>query len=366
VSWRSNKGLLYPSETLIKKREEHLLPPIRILVADDHEGWRRQARLLLRVRPELQVICEASDGPEAVQKAEELRPDLILLDISLPKLNGLEAARRIRQLAPESKILFLTQESSADVAQEALSLGALGYVVKARAGTDLLAAVQEVLQGKQFVSSGLSGHSFTQAADAQVSDRLYFEEALATPGPGKKGITRNHEVQFYPDDSSLLAGFASFVEAALKTGNAVIVVATESHRESLLHRLRAGGVDIDTAIGLGRYISLDVAETLSTFMVNDQPDPVRFFKAAGDLIVATAKAAKGKHSRISACGECAPTLCAQGKPEAAIQLERFWDEIARTYDVDILCGYVLGTLDRQPESHIYERICAEHSAVRSQ
>ena len=100
----------------------------------------------------MQVVCEVSDGLEAVQKAEELKPDLILLDIGLPTLNGIEAARQIRKLAPESKILFLSQESSADVVQEALNLGALGYVVKADARRDLSDAVEAVLLGEQFVS----------------------------------------------------------------------------------------------------------------------------------------------------------------------------------------------------------------------
>jgi DNA-binding NarL/FixJ family response regulator len=128
---------------------------IRILVADDYEDWRRQVCLLLQVRPELQVICEASDGSEAVQKAEELKPDLILLDIGLPKLNGIEAARRIRQLSPNSKIIFLSQDNSPEVVQAALSTGALGYVYKAYARGDLLPAVDAVLRGKEFVSSGL-------------------------------------------------------------------------------------------------------------------------------------------------------------------------------------------------------------------
>ena len=100
----------------------------------------------------MQIVGEASDGLEAVRQAEELKPDLILLDIGLPTLNGIEAARQIRSLAPESKIIFLTQESSADVVREALSLGAWGYVVKARAGSDLLPAVEAVLLGKQFIS----------------------------------------------------------------------------------------------------------------------------------------------------------------------------------------------------------------------
>ena len=97
---------------------------IRILIVDDYENWRRQVRLLLQARPEWQVICEASDGSEAVQKAEELKPDLILLDIGLPTLNGIEVARRIRQLSPNSKIVFLSQDNSLDVVQVALSTGA--------------------------------------------------------------------------------------------------------------------------------------------------------------------------------------------------------------------------------------------------
>ena len=99
----------------------------------------------------MQVICEVADGLDGVQKAEELKPDLILLDIGLPTLNGIEAARQIRKLAPESKIIFLTQESSADVMQEAISLGACGYVVKARAATNLLAAVEAVIAEESFV-----------------------------------------------------------------------------------------------------------------------------------------------------------------------------------------------------------------------
>jgi DNA-binding NarL/FixJ family response regulator len=130
---------------------------VRILVVDDFEPFYRFVRSMLQESPELQVICEVSDGLEAVKKAEELQPDLILLDIGLPRMNGIEAARRIRTLSPESKILFVSQESSADVVQEALSLGAAGYVLKAQAGPELLAAVDAVLQGKQFVSSGLAG-----------------------------------------------------------------------------------------------------------------------------------------------------------------------------------------------------------------
>src|SRR5258705_12793046 len=125
----------------------------RVLVVDDNGLFRGFIRSTLGKRPELHIVCEVSGGLEAVQKAEELQPDLILLDVGLPSLNGIEAARRIRKVARKSKILFLSQESSADVVQEAFRLGALGYVVKARAGNELLDAVELVCQGRGFVGA---------------------------------------------------------------------------------------------------------------------------------------------------------------------------------------------------------------------
>ncbi len=126
---------------------------VRVLVVEDFVAFRRVISSILRKRRELQIICEVSDGLEAVQKAAELKPDLILLDIGLPKVNGIEAARQILNLAPKSKILFVSQESSAEVVLEALSVGALGYVVKSHVGGDLLAAVESVISGKQFLSA---------------------------------------------------------------------------------------------------------------------------------------------------------------------------------------------------------------------
>jgi DNA-binding NarL/FixJ family response regulator len=123
-------------------------------VVDDFEPYRLLVSSLLHDRPNLQVVCEVSDGLKAVEKAHELKPDLILMDIGLPGLNGIEAARRIRASAPNSKIIFLSQESSPEVIREAVSLGACGYVRKSQAETDLLLAVEAVLQGKQFFNDG--------------------------------------------------------------------------------------------------------------------------------------------------------------------------------------------------------------------
>jgi len=153
---------------------------------------------------------------------------------------------------------------------------------------------------------------------------------------------------------------------ALKAGNAAIVVATESHRDSLLPRLQAHGLDIGAAIEQGRYVALDAADTLSTFMLKGMPDSVRFLKLLGSLIVTASDATKGDdQARVAIFGELVHLLWAQGNAEAAIQVEKLGNELAKTYDVDILCGYSLGSVPGGMDSHIFQRICAEHSAVHT-
>jgi DNA-binding NarL/FixJ family response regulator len=126
---------------------------VRVLVVEDFAAFRQFICLTLGNSPDFRVIGEASDGLEALQMAVELRPDLILLDIGLPSLNGIEVARQMRSLVPESKIIFLTIESSAEMVQEALSVGARGYVVKTMAESELLTAMEAVLLGTTFASS---------------------------------------------------------------------------------------------------------------------------------------------------------------------------------------------------------------------
>ena len=131
---------------------------VTVLLVDDLGEFRAAISSLLRKQPELQIVAEASDGVEAVEKSQQLQPDIILLDIGLPRLNGIAAAQQIREVAPQSKIIFVTQETSADIMKKAIGSGGMGYVVKTKVESELLKAIELVLEGKQFIGSGLIGN----------------------------------------------------------------------------------------------------------------------------------------------------------------------------------------------------------------
>jgi hypothetical protein len=178
----------------------------------------------------------------------------------------------------------------------------------------------------------------------------------------KTDTIRCHEVQFYSSDALLLGRLTYFIGAALMAGNAAIVFATKRHRDTLLHRLREYGVDVDAAIQRGSFVSLDAAETLSMFMVNDRPDATRFLEGLGKLIASVSKAAKAEHPRVAVFGEGVALLWAEGNPDGAIQLEKLGNDLAKIHKVDILCAYPF-TLHIQEDGHAFKAVCAEHSAV---
>ena len=186
---------------------------LRVLVVDDFASFRECVCALLE-GTQFRVVGQAADGLEAVEKAQSCQPDLILLDIGLPNLNGLEVATRVRTLAPAPKILFFSVDSDIDLVREALSLGA-GYIHKPHVQSGLLPAIEAVLRGEQFVDANLESSG---RADA-----------------------RRHEVQFYSSDSVLLESFVRLLATALESGGAAIVLATKSHREGLVQRLQGEG-----------------------------------------------------------------------------------------------------------------------------
>jgi DNA-binding NarL/FixJ family response regulator len=162
---------------------------LRVLVVDDFVPWQSYLIAKLAENPALHIVGFASDGLEAVRKAAELQPDLILMDINLPNLSGISAARKIRELSLRSKILFLSQDLDLDVARAAIVAGGAGYVVKSDAESELFAAVEAVMLGKTFVSGQLASRDFSHVTGAQASIQRPFEESIesdARPLPSDK------------------------------------------------------------------------------------------------------------------------------------------------------------------------------------
>jgi len=308
---------------------------------DDYEPWRRYAVSALQSEPGLLVVGEACDGSQAIRMAQELRPDLILLDIGLPLCNGIEAARQITHLVPMSKILFASENRSADIVSEALKTGALGYLFKADAGSQLLPGVNAVLEGKQF-----------------LSERVAAEPSSAkTHVPARKAQPKTcHKIDFYQEEGSLLNRVTEFVASALNAGSAVIVVATRSHRDSIVRSLRSRSVNIELAEQHGKYIAVDVAEMLSSFMVDGMPDPVRFKYEFSKRI-----AEMGGGREVAIFGEAVQILLERGNIEAAIAIEKLTNELGMQHPINVLCACHLPVAKDLTNADAFERICAEHS-----
>ena len=134
---------------------------IRIVIVEDHEVARRGIRHVLATNPDIEVIGEVANGEEATKKVQDLHPDIVLLDISLPGMSGIDVAEVLRHNAPDSRIIFVSQHDSVPLAKDALRAGASGYVVKSDAGRDLLPAIEGVRKGNTFVSRSLVSKGFS-------------------------------------------------------------------------------------------------------------------------------------------------------------------------------------------------------------
>ncbi len=128
---------------------------IRVMIADDHAMVREGLRQLLETQSDIKVVGEASDGVEAVENTRMLRPDVLLLDIAMPRISGLEAVRLIREAVPETRIIILSMYGKEDYAHQTLSAGATGYVLKVEPSQTLLTAIRKVYQGEYFLSPGI-------------------------------------------------------------------------------------------------------------------------------------------------------------------------------------------------------------------
>ena len=309
---------------------------LRVLVVEDHEPFRRVICELLQQRADLLIVGEAADGLDAICQAEALRPDVVILDIGLPMLSGLDVAGRIRAKVPDAKVMYVTNESSLEVVEQAFRRGAHGYVYKPRTHRDVLPVLDAIIRGGRFVSGGL--------------ERIAQGDSLAS---------HRHDVVFCSSDAVLIGAFSRFIAGQLREGNAVVAVVTAAHERSLQASLEASCVDVALAIRQERYLPLNVSELLAKATVNGRPDPLRYLDAVGDLSTGVTRRATDRHARVAACGEGTSMLWTHRHTEAAIHLDTCVTQVAMTppdgYPVRVPAGR-----PRRARARSEKAVCGAH------
>ncbi len=312
-----------------------MLEVVRILLVEDFAPFRSYVRSALERRVEFKIIGEAVDGYEAVRKAKELQPDLILLDIGLKNLSGMAAAAQIRLLVPDARLVFLSMEYSPALVGEAYCLGASGYIHKWRAGSDLLPTIEAAIAGAPFKS-----------IDAAFGKRAQ----------------RRHEVEFYSDDVFLIESASRFLDDVLNADGAAVVLATKSHRESV-HQILRQHANVDDAIHRGSCIFIDAIDALSLIRINGIPDGELLSQMIKNAVESATKASRSNAPRIAVFGECVALLQAEGQMDVAMEIERKCNSLQQKHAVDILCAYPMHAFRSIAEGAVFKTICEEHTAL---
>jgi PAS domain S-box-containing protein len=187
--------------------------------------------------------------------------------------------------------------------------------------------------------------------------------SLAPPPNWFEREQRSHVVQFYAEDAPLLDALGRFIGTALWAGDAAIVIATKTHRDGLLQRLKARDLDVESAVEDGRFVSLDAAKTLSKTLVAGFPDAERFEEIIGDFVRQARASVPGDQRRVVAFGEMVALLWAEGKAEAAIEMEKLWNQLAQKHAFSLRCAYPMKEFAKGSQRDLFVKVCAEHSGV---
>jgi MEDS: MEthanogen/methylotroph, DcmR Sensory domain len=264
--------------------------------------------------------------------------------ISLPGLNGIDAARQILSLDSGARILFLSEHRSWDIVCAAMRTGSRGFISKAEVGLDLVSAMDAIIAGRRVVSAGAVEQAFAKTAQERLQ-------------PGR------HEVALYSDETALLDAYARFAGAAIEAGDAAIIVASAPRLERIHHRLHERRIDADAAVREGRYVPADLNGTLSTFTIDGRFDEARFRTAANELLMNAAAATLRDRPRVAVAGDGACTMWREVGLDQALRLERLWSELSGTYNLDVLCGYLMTESGDDELPDAFRRVCAEHTAA---
>jgi CheY-like chemotaxis protein len=330
---------------------------VRILVADDHELVRRGVRSLLQTRPDIEVCGEATDGRDAIEQARSLTPDLIVMDISMPGLNGLNATRIIQRENSHCKVIIITQNDGKVAREQARSVNANGVVAKSDLSRDLLRTIGRVMMenntdlGHAKGAHGSHNSAGIDGVAAGVGEP--WRGLLANAAP------RDHIVQLYQDQQFLNRAVCRFAAAAITNGEGVILVPTVAHWDAFRPRLEAEGVDVRAAEKRGQLTVVDADNLLPTFMRDGMPDSPVFMGLAANVV--SQARGDGRYAKVRWWGEMVNILWERGEVAASMNLEDQFDRLAHEQDIAIFCSFLMDNFDGSVNARMLPRLGENHS-----
>ena len=283
------------------------------------------------------VVATAGDGYDAIDLAQRLSPDLIVLDIVMPRLDGLQAAARIRQLGLPARIVVMTSHvGDDDYVEQAFEAGAWGFVPKTRLATDLVMALDHVHDG-----------------------RLFLPSLGTLPTVAESGA---HAVQFHSYDERFIKGVSQLASRALRRGHVVAVVGTPVMRTGVAEGLGKYGWHVGELGDYGRYHAMDAAEALAGVMRDGRPDPQRLAESVAALERLRVETADTRDPRLTLIGEIAVPLLLNRNVQGALEIERMWNGLTRDLPWLGICCYPMAGFDALMAQSFHD-VCAEHGFV---
>jgi DNA-binding NarL/FixJ family response regulator len=337
---------------------------LRIVVADDHKMLRESLRGMLGTQADMEVVAEADNGRTAITLTQDLQPDIVIMDVSMPGMNGLEATERLTEQCPSSRVVILTRHSEAAYVQPLLQGGASGLVLKQSTSDELLRAIRLVATGKTFIDSGLTRRLVARMkrrteSRAAASKRATREDAEPWGGLLARAGPRDHIVQLYQDQQFLIRAVSRFAASAIANGEGVILVPTAAHWEAFRPCLEADGVDTRAALERGQLTVHDADAFLPRFMRGAMPEAPVFLALAAEVIAAARGG--GRYPKVRWWGEMVNILWERGDVAGSMKLEDQFDRLAHEHEIAIFCSFVMDNFSGAVHSRMLPRLGHNHS-----
>jgi DNA-binding NarL/FixJ family response regulator len=332
-----------------------------VLIADDHDWFRRAIRTVIESEAAYRVCGEARDGIDAVDKVRQLHPDIVLMDINMPRMDGLQATEIIRREIPDCNVIIVTQNEATIAREQARIVDAKAFVTKSGLTRDLLPTMGRVAMEN---NSRLDARRKDERrANLDQNPKCAQDDAGSEGEPWcgllASAAPSDHIVQLYQDQQFLNRAVCRFAAAAITNGEGVILVPTVAHWDAFRPRLESEGVDVKAAEKRGQLTIVDADTLLPTFMRDGMPDSPVFLGLAQNVI--SEARGDGRYPKVRWWGEMVNILWERGDVAASMQLEDQFDQLAHEQDIAIFCSFLMDNFDGDVHARMLPRLGENHS-----